>query len=328
MPLRLFRNTDGSFTDVTPTVFEEHVGWWNGLTGADFDHDGDVDYVASNFGGNHLYHQNGEDFVAMYGADFDRNGGYDLLLGDRALGPEGELEEYPHFQRKDTEKQLVVVKDIYPYNRDFGKATMAQFLEVFPYEDLVALRANYLRSAWIENLGDGNFKFHQLPAAAQLAPLFAVTAVDLNNDGYEDLVAVGNDYGTETGGGRIDALNGIVLLFDQSTKSFRSRSMVESGLFVPGNGRTIVRLRHGDEAVLVAAENQGETRAYEVPVSGGRWHALSADASRLLLTYQDGHQSVKECYYGSGFLSQNGRNLWLPKTVVSVEEISFEQSPL
>jgi hypothetical protein len=324
MPLRLFRNTDGSFADATPTVFREHTGWWNGLTGADFDQDGDIDYVASNFGGNHLYHHNGEDFVALYGADFDGNGGYDLLLSDRALGPEGKLEEYPHFQRKDTEKQLAVVKGLYPFHRDFGKVTMPQFLMDFPVKELTALKANYLRSAWIENLGDGLFRFHELPAAAQLAPLFAVTAVDLNQDGHEDLVAVGNDYGTETGGGRIDALNGLALLFDPSTKSFRSLSMKESGLFVPGNGRSLVRLRGIDGQVLIAAENQGATRAYKVAAAGGRWHRPSAGTTRLILTYRDGHQSVKECYYGSGFLSQSSRNVWLAETVVEVEEVAFK----
>jgi hypothetical protein len=324
MPLRLFRNTDGSFVEATPTVFREHTGWWNGLTGADFDQDGDIDYVASNFGGNHLYHHNGEDFVALYGADFDGNGGYDLLLSDRALGPEGKLEEYPHFQRKDTEKQLAVVKGLYPFHRDFGKVTMPQFLMDFPVKELTALKANYLRSAWIENLGDGLFRFHELPAAAQLAPLFAVTAVDLNQDGHEDLVAVGNDYGTETGGGRIDALNGLALLFDPSTKSFRSLSMKESGLFVPGNGRSLVRLRGIDGQVLIAAENQGATRAYKVAAAGGRWHRPSAGTTRLILTYRDGHQSVKECYYGSGFLSQGSRNVWLAETVTVVKEVSFK----
>lgn len=323
MPLRLFRNTEGSFVDATPAVFREHTGWWNGLTGADFDQDGDVDYVASNFGGNHLYHQNGEDFVAMYGADFDGNGGYDLLLSDRALGPEGKLEEYPHFQRKDTEKQLVAVKGRYPYHKDFAKVTMQQLLTDFPAEDLIALKANYLRSAWIENLGDGGFVFHQLPAAAQLAPLFAVTTVDLNQDGYEDLVAVGNDYGTETGGGRIDALNGIALLFEPAAKSFRPLSIQESGLFVPGNGRSLVRLRRGEEQVLIAAENQGQTRAYELPTAGGRWYQPGAGTARLLLTHQDGRKSVKECYYGSGFLSQGARGVWLPETITEVEEVSF-----
>lgn len=323
MPLRLLRNTNGTFTEATPAVFQEHIGWWNGLTGADFDQDGDIDYVASNFGGNHLYHNNGEDFVAMYGADFDRNGGFDLLLSDRALGPDGKLAEYPHFQRKDTEKQLVIVKNRYPLHADFGNVTMEQLLADFPAEDLLSLRANYLRSAWIENLGDGNFRFHQLPAAAQLAPLFAVSVVDVNQDGYDDLVAVGNDYGTETGGGRIDALNGIVLLFDPAAKTFKSLSIQESGLYTPGNGRSLVQLRHGEDRTLVTSENKGATRAYKLPSAKGRWVQLKPATARLLLTHQDGHQSVKECYYGSGYLSQQSRNVWLPNTVVAVEEVLF-----
>ena len=201
---------------------------------------------------------------------------------------------------------------------------MQELLAGFSTKDVTALKANYLRSAWIENLGDGQFSFHQLPAAAQLAPLFAVTAVDLNQDGYEDLVAVGNDYGTETGGGRIDALNGLALLFDPSTKSFRSLSVGESGLYVPGNGRSLVCLRGAEGQVLVAAENQGETRAYELAAAGGRWYQPGAGAARLLLTHMDGHQSVKECYYGSGFLSQGSRNVWLAETVVEVEEVAFK----
>jgi hypothetical protein len=176
---------------------------------------------------------------------------------------------------------------------------------------------------WIENLGDGNFSFHKLPAAAQLAPLFAATAVDINKDGYEDIVAVGNDFGTETGGGRIDALNGICLLFDPATKSFRPLSVQESGLFIPGNGRTLTRLRRGDEQVLIAAENKGPTRAYKTPLAAGRWQVVSNGTARLVLTHQDGHKSVKECYYGSSFLSQGSRQVWLSEEVTGVEEISF-----
>ncbi|MFT5998942.1 MAG: hypothetical protein ACI81P_001398 [Neolewinella sp.] len=323
MPLLLFHNDQGVLTESTPTLFQENVGWWNGLTGADFDQDGDIDYVATNYGGNHLYHQNGTDFVGLYGADFDRNGGYDLLLSDRAMNKDGTSSEYPHFQRKDTEKQLIMVKDVYPLHGDFGKVTMLQFLTDFPTKELTALKANFLRSVWIENLGDGNFSFHQLPATAQLAPLFAATTVDLNKDGYEDIVAIGNDFGTETGGGRIDALNGICLLFEPATKSFRPLSVQESGLYVPGNGRTLTRLRRGDEQVVIAAENKGPTRAYKLPQAAGRWQAVSNGTARLILTHQDGHKSVKECYYGSSFLSQGSRQVWLSDQVVGVEEVLF-----
>ncbi|MCX8212673.1 MAG: hypothetical protein OTI34_16585, partial [Lewinella sp.] len=103
-----------------------------------------------------------------------------------------------------------------------------------------------------------------------------------------------------------------------------SLSMKESGLFVPGNGRSLVRLRGIDGQVLIAAENQGATRAYKVAAAGGRWHRPSAGTTRLILTYRDGHQSVKECYYGSGFLSQGSRNVWLVETVVEVEEVAFK----
>jgi hypothetical protein len=259
----------------------------------------------------------------MYGADFDGNGGYDLIMSDRAVGDDGQVREYPHYQRKDTEKQLVIVKDRYPFHRDFGQLTMEQFLLDFPVRDLVTLRANYLRSAWIENLGGGDFALHKLPPAAQLAPLFATTTADINGDGYQDIVAVGNDYGAETGGGRLDALNGITLLFNPADKTFSAVDLPQSGLYVPGNGRSLVRLRHGEDQVFVAAENQGPTRAFKAENSAGRWYSVKPTTARLLLTHQDGSQSVWECYYGSGFLSQNSRQVWLPETIVEVKEQGF-----
>lgn len=326
MPLRLFRNEEGVLTDATPTVFNEYIGWFAGLTGADIDHDGDIDYVASNYGGNHLYHQEGEDFVALYGADLDRNGGFDLLIGDRALGDDGVFREYPHYQRKDTEKQLTVVKDIFPLHKDFGRATMEEFLAVFPPAEVVALKSNYLRSAWVENLGGGDFAFHKLPPAAQVAPLFGTTLTDLDGDGYQDIIAVGNDYGAETGGGRLDALNGICLLYDPEAKNFRPLRSGESGLYVPGNGRTVVGLRSGDQRAVVAAENQGETRAYTLRRTAGRWVHPGPQTARLVLTHTDGKSSVREVYYGSGFLGQNSRQVWLDASVTEVEEIGFDGS--
>ncbi|PHI18876.1 RNA-binding protein [Lewinellaceae bacterium SD302] len=322
MPLRLFHNDGGTLSENTPQVFQDHVGWWNGLTGADFDHDGDIDYLATNFGGNHLYQQNGEDFVGLYGADFDRNGGYDLLVADRALDSMGRLKEFPHFQRKDTEKQVVMVKLVYPKHRDFGRTTMPQFLKDFPNDEVTALRANYLRSCWVENLGDGNFAFHTLPLEAQLAPLFGGVTTDLNGDGYLDIMAIGNDYGTETGGGRLDAMNGICLIYQPADKTFRPLSIQESGLYVPGNGRTLVTLRSGDQRIAVAAENQGPTRAYRLPNSpGGRWYSPQAGVSRLMLTHQNGERSVREIYLGSSFLSQVSRQVWLGADVNEVEEV-------
>ncbi len=74
---------------------------------------------------------------------------------------------------------------------------------------------------------------------------------------------------------------------------------------------------------MIAAENKGPTRAYKLPQAAGRWQAVSNGTARLILTHQDGHKSVKECYYGSSFLSQGSRQVWLSDQVVGVEEVLF-----
>ncbi len=311
MPLRLFANRDGALTEATPASFSEHIGWWNGLTGADFDHDGDVDYVATNFGRNNLYQQSGQDYVGLYGADFDGNGGYDLLVADYALAEDGTYQEYPHNQRTDTEKQLISVKKRYERHDEFGRATIGEIVTGYPQAEVTALRANYLRSVWIENLGDGNFTFHELPREAQVAPLFGLQPLDVNGDGYDDLVAIGNDYGAETGMGMLDALNGLVLLYDPVGREFVAQSLQESGIFVPGNGRSLTVLNAGGRPLLVAAENQGPTRSYLTADAGATYVEFPPDARRLTYTLV-GKPVVVEAYWGSGYLSQRGRGAWVP----------------
>ncbi|MEZ4686672.1 MAG: FG-GAP repeat protein [Bacteroidia bacterium] len=53
-----------------------------------------------------------------------------------------------------------------------------------------------------------------LPAEAQLAPLFALAARDLNGDGNTDLIVGGNLYRVKPEMGRYDALRGLVMLGD------------------------------------------------------------------------------------------------------------------
>ena len=320
MPLRLFANREGVLNEATPASLSEHVGWWNGLTGADFDHDGDIDYVATNFGSNNLYHQNGQDYVGLYGADFDGNGGYDLLVGDYALAEDGSYREYPHNQRTDTEKQLISVKKRYERHDEFGRATIGEIVDGYPQAELTALRANYLRSAWIENLGDGGFAFHELPREAQVAPLFGLQPLDVNGDGYDDLIAIGNDYGAETGMGPLDALNGLVLLYAPERKAFVAQSLREAGLFVPGNGRSLTVLQAAGKPLLVAAENQGLTIAYRAGGAGAKYMDVDADVTRLTYTL-NGQPIAVELYWGSGYLSQRGRGVWLPVGAEDVEVI-------
>jgi len=312
MGLRLFANREGELTEATPAVFAEHVGWWNGLNGADIDHDGDIDYVATNFGSNHLYHRQGEDYVGLYGADFDGNGGYDLLVSNYALAEDGTCREYPHNQRTDTEKQLISVKQIYPRHDAFGRATIDEIIANYPEAEVTVLRSNYLRSAWIENLGGGDFALHELPREAQVAPLFGLQLLDLNGDGYDDLIAVGNDYGTETGTGMQNALNGLVMLYAPDQKDFVAQPLGRAGLFVPGNGRSITVIDVAGQPVIVTAENRGAATAYQLGADAGAKKLEVGPATTRIAYTLGGRQVVRELYYGSGYLSQRSRTVWLP----------------
>jgi hypothetical protein len=43
-----FKNVAGKLTRVKNSGFEKYSGWWNSITGADFDKDGDTDYMIGN----------------------------------------------------------------------------------------------------------------------------------------------------------------------------------------------------------------------------------------------------------------------------------------
>ncbi len=320
MGLRLFENREGSLEEVTPESFGAHVGWWNGLAAGDFDRDGDIDYVAGNFGANNLYGGSGQDYVGLYGGDLDGNGGYDLIVADYALAEDGTYQEFPHNQRNDTEKQLISVKRKFPRHEQFGRATIADLLKLYPNAEVTTLRSNYLRSAWIENMGDGTFTFHDLPRAAQVAPVYGMQVLDVNGDAYPDLVLIGNDFGTETGMGTLDALNGLVLTFDPATRSFATAA--EQDFFVPGNGRSLTVMEVAGQQTLVASENRGPTTAYTLPSAGGTPLPTPADAQRVTFTL-DGKPTLQEVYYGNGYLSQRSRTLWLPAGAENVAVINF-----
>ena len=315
MPLTVLRNAEGRFEPVADNGLDEQHGWWNSLVGADFDHDGDIDYVAGNLGWNHNFGRAEAGYINVYAADFDGNGGLDAIPAGPA--PEtrgGPVGEYPLFTRTDLEKQVIKAKATYPEHRTYGRVQLPRLVEDFSTDTPPQrLQANYLSSAYVENRGDGTFRLHPLPAEAQVAPIFGLAVADLNGDQLPDLLLNGNDYGAEITTGRMDALNGLVLLnTGNSDARFRALSIQESGLFQPENGRSLVRLRGANGASLFAfGQNQGQLRLFQhindtapVPVPPGVTHAL--------VTLPDGTQYREEFYYGTSFLSQSGRYLWEP----------------
>ena len=314
MPLTLLKNTAGRFILAPlnqtvgppgsepggPTVWS---GWWNSLTGADFDLDGDIDYLAGNMGLNTRFGQpSAKEPVQLYARDFDGNGQTDPILtqylqGQQYVVPIRDVlnDQMPTFSRKRfTSYQTYADKT---------------FTEAFTNTDLngaTKLTANELRSCYIENKGGGHFALHPLPDLAQLSPVFGMQTGDFNGDGLPDALLAGNSYATETYSGWQDAGRGCLLLGDGRGR-FRAVSPSQSGLNLDGDAKGLAMLRLGNEPAYVVSNNSGSLQVLRPQKTGQPKPPARPGETIRLIKHADGRTQRMEFYQGSGYLSQSSR---------------------
>lgn len=126
-------------------------------------------------------------------------------------------------------------------------------------EDVLTREATTLRSTWFENDGAGGFELHTLPTAAQVAPVFAVLAHDLDGDGAADLLLAGNSRSADVSRGPYDALRGLVLRGPAGPWS--PLGVRATGLNWAEDIRGLAVVRTPDGPLVVAAANDGPLRA-------------------------------------------------------------------
>ncbi len=323
MPLTILKNSSGQLNTLLPIQTQEAVGWWNSLASCDFDMDGDMDYVAGNLGSNSLIRTGKEFPVQLYVGDYNNDRVLDLIPTNYFLSENGEMKEYPFFGRNEMEKQMVDFKAIYPKHRDYGMASIEEVMSRLPETRNIPLKANYQKTSYLENRGNGVFTVRELPAEAQLAPVYAILTGDFTDDQLPDILLTGNDFGNEVGVGRYDALNGLLLEGD-GRGNFTPVAMQRSGILIPGDGKSLVSLMSSDSSlVVVSGQNRGELglfrRANRVPSV-----ALEPYDCAAIVHLENNRSYREETPYGNSFLSQSSRRLWLPGHVKSVEIIDYK----
>jgi hypothetical protein len=233
--------------------------------------------------------------------------------------------EFPAQTRDEHVDQMPKLKKRFLTYKEFGMATMNELLSNEEMKGAMTLSASYMQSTIIRNNGHGKFEMMPLPRQVQVAPLNGMVVDDFNGDGNADIAISGNDYGTEVGNGRYDAFNGLVLEGNGNC-TFRPLSIIQSGLYIPGNGKGLVRLRGSNNSYLLAAsQNRGPLKVFNKKNTLGIIK-LNADDKEIRYYYHNGKSRREEVYFGCSFDSQSSNFVAVSEGVdsISVRDVQGE----
>ena len=318
LPITVLKNNSGIFS-VAETNLSKHSGWYNSITAADLDNDGDMDYVAGNFGENAFYKASSQYPVKVYAKDFDANGSYDVILSNwLPISSHGIYASFPVAGRDELLREMSYLKNKFPDYDLYAKATMDKVFTPDELTNSLQLSATDFSSVWIENKGNMQFEIHRLPMQAQWSNVNAMVINDFNNDGNLDIALNGNDFGMASMLGRNDAINGLILKGD-GAGNFTVLSILQSGLFIPGDGKALIKLLVNNKPVLAASQNSGQLKLFQSKMGGDKIIILNNDDISATLTLTNGKKRKEEFNYGSTFLSQSSRWIQLNSFIKSIE---------
>ncbi len=316
MPLVFLQNDGQKLVRLAHPLTTNATGWWTSLAAADFDNDGDTDYLAGNYGQNTYFQGDADLPLHIYAKDFDNNGVYDPFISCFWQDSLGRKREYFYHTRDDMLKQLITIRKKFNTYGQFGEATVQDVFSKKDLEDAQILEANWMSTSYVENLGNGTFKLTPLPNPVQLAPVFGMLPFDCDADGLTDVIMVGNDYGMELLQGRADAFYGMVL-HNLGSGNFQPLEIGKSGFVVPGDGRSVTRIcLAGGASAIVATQNAGAMKVF-IPSMANAKQTIRLTENEVWaeILFQQGQRQRREFFRGNGFLSQESRTVLLPNGV-------------
>lgn len=299
MPVTILKGTGKQLKNITKeTNLQNTTGLWNSIQSGDFDSDGDIDFVVGNLGLNSILKINEGHPVKIDYADFDDNGSIDPIYSKYEEGS-----YYPIATLDQLIGQLPKIKKKFQYYNSFAKSSTDDILNLFNLPSHSTLKAEELRSSYIENLGNNKFTISPLPLEVQIAPVNGILAEDINKDGLLDLLLVGNDYNTEVNNGRYDASIGNVLI-NEGKGLFKLLNNKDSGFSIIGDSKSIVKVSVNNKSLILIGKNSADITCLSQVTSTENSITPKPNEAFSNITFDNGTTRKDEFNLGGGYLSQ------------------------
>ncbi|MDF1694624.1 MAG: VCBS repeat-containing protein [Saprospiraceae bacterium] len=259
MPIQIFMGSSNGLLPLDSlNDLSQLYGWWNTIKIADIDNDNDLDLIIGNHGTNSRFKADKEHPVCMHINDFDQNGSVEQIV----CVFNGES-SYPLALRHDLVKQLPGLKKKYLKYDSYVNQTIEDLFTEEQRANMITLKATEMRSMVLLNDGTGKFSAQPLPTPAQLAPIYAIETLDINQDGNVDLLLGGNLYSVKPEVGRYDATDGLVLL-GHGDGSFTYLNDTKSGFTANGEIRSIKKINIGGKQSIIVARNNDNPLIFQL----------------------------------------------------------------
>lgn len=230
------------------TGLENLFGWWQTVAVADVNLDGNLDLILGNMGENFYLQADKNNPVKIWMKDFNQNGIVDKIFTRTVNG-----QDVPVFMKTEITIQIPSLKKLNLKNQDYANKTIQQLFGK-DIENAKVKQVNYTASCVAYNDGKGHFSIKELPMEIQLSSINAIQIMDLNHDGYPDLIAAGNWFDLLPQFGRVDASYGHILMNDKKG-NFLEIPTSKTGIDVPGQTRDIISFKYKKEDHILFLEN-------------------------------------------------------------------------
>ncbi|HEY0456880.1 MAG TPA: VCBS repeat-containing protein [Verrucomicrobiae bacterium] len=308
-PVRVFGRKEGKWRELTRELgLDQYSGWWNGVAVGDFDGDGRLDIVASNWGRNTKYQNHRQQPLQIVYGDWKGNGTVDCLEGYYDDG----LKKLVPWSSFTTAKSMPWVAERFATFGAYGVSGISDILAE-KMSTAKKLQVTWLESTVFLNRGD-HYEARALPVEAQFSPAFGICVADFDGDGSEDIFLSQNFFAVDGDTARYDAGRGLMLAGD-GKGNFRAMPGQSSGIKVYGEQRGCAAADYDSDGRvdLVVTQNGAETKLYHndgakpglrVRLQGPAGNQSGVGA--VLRLESDGKPGpAREIHAGAGYWSQD-----------------------